>query len=114
MADRVSRPASRRQFEEALNRKGRINSSACGLARFENELYLRDFLPQRRRQVDLVLLLLDEDAADVLGDRVLAERLALPHPLAIVADGLGLVVEIELEHLFGSVRGPDRLRLDRR
>ena len=41
---------------------------------------------ERGRQIDLVLLLLPQDLADVLGDRVLLQRFALHDPLAIARE----------------------------
>src|SRR5512135_570664 len=67
---------------------------------------------QGGRQVDLVLLLVDQDRADVLGHGVLAERLALADALAVVADRLVLVIEVEAEHVLGLFRLLDRLGRD--
>src|SRR4029079_6146266 len=55
---------------------------------------------ERCREVDLVFLFVDEDSPDLFGHRELAERLALADALAVVADGFGLVVEIEPKHVF--------------
>ena len=59
--------------------------------------HVGDVLAQRSGQVDLVFLLLDQDAADGLRQGVLAERLALADPLAVVADGVVLVVQVEAQ-----------------
>src|SRR5262245_24439516 len=65
---------------------------------------------QRGRQVDLMLLLVDQDLADVFGHRELPERLALADALAVVADRLVLVLEVESEHVLGLLRRLHRLR----
>src|SRR5260370_816206 len=54
-------------------------------------------LAQCRRQVDLMLLLVDQDAADLLRQGVLAQRLALPHALPVVADRLVLRLQVEAQ-----------------
>ena len=56
-----------------------------------------------------MLLLLLENFAQVLGHGVLAQRLALPHALAIIPDRLVLVVEVEAQHVFGFLRRLHRL-----
>src|SRR5687767_11309938 len=56
------------------------------------------------RQVVLVLLLLHQDCANVFGDGIFTEGLALAHPLAVVADGIVLVLQVEPQHLFSFVR----------
>ena len=87
---------------------------APGYARSSRPSHVGDVLAQRGRQVDLVLLLLDQDLADVLGHGVLAQRLALADALAVVADRLVLVLEVEPEHLLGLLRRLHRLGRDRR
>jgi hypothetical protein len=42
-----------------------------------------------------MFLLLDQNLPEVLGDRVFAERLALADALAVVADRLVLIVQVE-------------------
>ena len=59
-----------------------------------------------------MLLLLPEDLADVLGDRVLAERLAFPHAHAVIPHRLVLVIEIGAQH--GLVLLDELHRLRRR
>src|SRR5262245_42992412 len=69
-------------------------------------------LAQGGGQVDLVLLLVDQDLADVLGHGVLAQGLALPHPLAVVAYRGVLVVQVEAKHLLCVLGRLDRLGRD--
>src|SRR5579872_4536691 len=69
------------------------------LARLDGKV--RGVLAQRRGEIDQVLLLLPEDLANVLGDRVLAERFTLFHALAIRADRVALVLEVGPQHRFG-------------
>jgi hypothetical protein len=44
------------------------------------------------------------DLAELLGKRVMAQRLSLLHTRPIIANGFGLVIEIESKHLFGLLR----------
>src|SRR5712692_8211419 len=72
------RPPRRRPARELASRLtpreiGRVFAERCG-------------------KVDLVLLLLAQDFADVLGDRILAERLALAYALAVRANRVVLVL----------------------
>jgi hypothetical protein len=61
-----------------------------------------------------MILLLGENLADLLGQRVFSKRLALADSIAIIANGLVLVIEVEPEHLFRIFRGAYRLRGDHR
>jgi hypothetical protein len=65
-------------------------------------VHVRDVDAERGREIDLVILLLGEDLADLFGERVFSERLALADAVAIIADGLVFIVEIELKHSFAS------------
>ena len=61
-----------------------------------------------------MVLLLHEDLADLLGHGELAERLALPDALAVIDDGLVLVIEVEFQHVARLLRDLHRLRRDAR
>ena len=65
---------------------------------------LRDVLAERRRQVELMLLLLPQNLADVLGDGVLLERLAFLDALAVGANRIVLVLQIGAQHLLRRPR----------
>ena len=52
-------------------------------------------------QVVLVILLLSDDFAELLGEGVVAESFGLFDALAIIPDGIGFVVEVEAQHIFG-------------
>src|SRR5262245_33096991 len=88
-AARLSRPAQR----------ARLVAPRMGSGPFLRLADVGHVLAQRRGQVDLVLLLVDQDLADVLGQGVLAQGLALPDALAVVADGLVLRLQVEAEHV---------------
>ena len=59
-----------------------------------------------------MVLLLEEDLADLLGRGELAEFVALLDAAAVLADGLVFVVEVEAEHVFGLLGGLDGLGRD--
>ena len=61
------------------------------------------------RQIDLVILLLDQDLADLLGQGKLPEMFALSDPSAIVANCLVFVVQVVAQHLLRFLGGADRL-----
>jgi flagellum-specific ATP synthase len=65
---------------------------------------------ERGREVDEVFLFLSEDFADVFGDCVFAQRLALPDAFAIGANGVALVLQVGTQHFFRLLRLLDRLR----
>src|SRR5258706_10268188 len=65
---------------------------------------------ERGREIDQMLLLLAEDLANVFRDRILAERLAFAHTLAIRADRVTLVLQIGAQHLLGLFRLLDGFR----
>src|SRR5271165_3157386 len=51
-------------------------------------------------EVVLMLLLLREDPAELLGERVVANGLGLFNAPAIIPDSLGFVVQIKANHIF--------------
>ncbi len=71
-------------------------------------------LAERGRKVDLVVLFLRQDLADLFGHRKLAERLALTNAIAIVTDGLIFVFEVEAQHFFRVIRRAHGLGRDGR
>src|SRR5262249_43343872 len=92
----------------------RPRPTGCKPVGFSNVRDLGHLAAQRRGQVDLVLLLVDEDLADLFSHRVLAQGLALADAPAVVADGLVLVLQVALEHLPRVLRDTDRLGHDGR
>ena len=54
-------------------------------------------------EVVLVVLFLDDDAAEEFGESVVTEGFGLLDALAVVLDGVSLVIEVEAQHLFGFV-----------
>src|SRR5580692_6713398 len=68
-------------------------------------IHVRHLDAERCRQIDLVILLLHQAFADLLGHGEFAERLALPDAVAVTANGLVFVVEIEPQHVLGFFRG---------
>ena len=52
----------------------------------------RRFFSERRRQVNLVFLLVNQDAANQFGHRVLAEGFALANALAVIANRFNFVL----------------------
>ena len=63
-------------------------------------------------QIDLVVLLLHEDLANLFGHGKFSERLALPDSVAVIANGGVFVFEIEAQHLFWIFGCANRLRSD--
>ena len=55
----------------------------------------------RRGEIDLMFLLLAQDLPDLLRDRVLAERIRLPHALAIGAHRVVFVLQVGAQHFSG-------------
>src|SRR3569833_545555 len=64
---------------------------------------LRRILAERGGQIDQVFLFVHEDLANVLADRVFAERFALLLTLAVFESRDALVLEVEAQHVFGLV-----------
>ncbi|SRR5258708_3978748 len=62
-----------------------------------------NFFAEGSGQIDLVVLLLHEDVANLFRHRVFSKRLTLPDPIAVIANGLVFVIEIVLERVFGFV-----------
>ena len=64
---------------------------------------------QRGGQLDLVILFLHENVANLLGQGVLAQRVALADAFPIIEDRLVFVVQIEAQHFFRLLRRLDGL-----
>src|SRR5262245_5638459 len=75
---------------------------------------IRNLFTERSCQIDLMVLLLDEDLSNLLRHRVFAERFALADAIAIVANRLVFIVEVEPEHRIRILRCAYRLRRDGR
>src|SRR5262249_12133991 len=54
-----------------------------------------NFFSERSGQVDLMVLLLHKDLANLLRHREFTKSFALPDAIAIIADGFVLILEIE-------------------
>src|SRR6185503_8002815 len=70
----------------ALAARGRIVSDQVG-----------DVAPQRRREIDLMLLFDAENLANLFGNGVLANRFALLDADSVVPYGFVFILQIELE-----------------
>ena len=61
-----------------------------------------------------MILLLHEDLANLFRHRVFSKRFTLPDAIAVIADGLVLVIEITPKHDFRIFRSAYRLGSDHR
>src|SRR6266550_9137213 len=61
-----------------------------------------------------MILLLHEDLANLFRHRVFSKHFTLPDAIAVIADGLVLVIEIIPEHVFRIFRCAYRLGSDHR
>src|ERR1700747_2179800 len=73
-------------------------------ASFRAAADVRNLNAQRRGQIDLMILLLHEDLANLFRHREFSERFALPDAIAIIANGFIFVVEVEPQHIFRTLR----------
>src|SRR6267143_4396006 len=73
-----------------------------------------DVLAEGSGQIDLMILLLHEDPANLLGHRVFAKRFTLRDAVAVIANGLVLTIEIISQDVFRIFRCAYRLGSDRR
>ena|ERR1700733_3425458 len=64
---------------------------------FARTSQVRNFLSERRRQVDLMILFVNENLPDLLRERVFAERFALTDTFPVVAYGLVFIVRDRTE-----------------
>ena len=91
----------RKKLKSAPNRlDAQLLSSEDGFSRalLEDIGYLD---AQRRGQVVLVFLLLRDDFANLLGQGEMPDGLGLGHALAIGLDRVGLIIQIETQHILG-------------
>src|SRR5580693_3837058 len=72
------------------------------------------FLAQRSGQIDLMVLLLHEDLANLFRHCELSQRFTLPDAIPVIANGVVLIVEIEPQHVFRILRSAYRLGRDHR
>src|SRR5277367_5369557 len=66
---------------------------------------VRNIFAEGGGQVDLMILLLHENLADLFGEGEFPKLFALANAVAVVANGFGLVFEVEPEHGFRIFRG---------
>src|SRR3984957_21008674 len=97
-------------WQVSLRRWQRSSSPPPRGGREKLFIHVRHLDAERGWQIDLVILLLHQDFADLLSHGEFAERLALPDTVAVIANGFVFVVEIEPQHVLGIFRGLDRLR----
>jgi hypothetical protein len=76
--------------------------------------YIRHVLAERRRQIDLVVLLVYENLPNLLRHGKFAEGFTLPNPLAVIPDRFILIFQIKAEHVLCRFRSPNRLGRDGR
>src|SRR5262249_9499699 len=76
--DRTRGPGQREREPQEIVPQGTGDTRLAG--------QIRRIFSECGGEIDLVLLLLPQDLADVLGDAVLSERFALAHPLTVGAD----------------------------
>ena len=82
----------------SINRIGNPYCSIAGSAVSEvSQLGLAatdvgNFFTKCRREIDLVLLLLNQNLSDLFGDRIFTHRFTLTDPFTIVSDRLVLII----------------------
>ena len=75
---------------------------------------IRDVFPKCGGEIDQVILFVEKDLSNMLGDRNFTHRLALAHTFAVIANCLGFVFEIKAQHFLRFVRDPYGFGLHRR
>jgi hypothetical protein len=83
----ASKPIARLQSPQAL----RWLTTVASLG---SATHVWNLFAKGRRQIDLMVLLLHEDLANLLGYRVFPKRFTLTDAVAVIADGLVFVLEI--------------------
>src|SRR5689334_5277190 len=68
-----------------------------------------NFFTEGGGQIDLMVLLLHEDLANLFSHRVFSKRFTLRDAIAVIANGFVFIVEIVAEHVFGVLRCADQL-----
>src|SRR4029450_14037012 len=81
-------------------------TSAAGLqtAALRTSAKVRDFFAESLGEIDLMILFLYQDLANLLRYRVLPKVFTLPDAIQVVTHGLVFIVEIVPEHLSRSLR----------
>src|SRR4029450_13857445 len=81
-------------------------TSAAGMqtAAFRTGAKVRDFFAESLGEIDLMILFLYKDLANLLRYRVLAKALTLPDAIAVITNGFVFVVEIVPEHFLRILR----------
>src|SRR5689334_18938551 len=83
------------------------------LAPFGTTAHVGNFLAESSGQIDLMILLLHEDLADLFRHCILFQRFTLTDALSVIANSFVFVLEIEPEHVFRIFRRAYRLWSDR-
>src|SRR5262245_20588054 len=96
----------------ALSMTGIIVPSA--VARGTSARNIGDVFSEGGGQINLMLLFLTQDFADVFGDRIFPERLTLPYTFPVVPHRHVLVLEVGAQHRLGIVGLFDGQDLHRR
>ncbi len=90
-----------------------MNAGAQPVSGALSRLKVKTLLNILKRPIHLVILLLDQDGAELLGQSVLTDRLTLANPLAVVSDGLGLQKEDKMgaaEQALGGIESASHWR----
>src|SRR5438477_1919210 len=85
-----------------LCRLARLGAAALALALGTSSLtgtQLRNFFAKSGGQIDLMVLLLDEDLADLFGHGVFSKRFTLRDTITVIANGFVFIIEIVAEHV---------------
>src|SRR4030095_5237289 len=88
----------------------------AALATFAQSTSLRtgvdvwNFFTEGSGQIDLMVLLLHEDLANLFSQRKFSKRFTLRDAIAVIANGFIFIVEIVAEHISRVFRYADRLR----
>jgi len=70
---------------------------------------IRDVFAESSSQVDLMILLLHQNLADLFRHRVFSKRFTLRDAIAVIANGFVFIIEIVPEHVSGIFRCADWL-----
>ena len=73
-----------------------------------------NFFTKGSGQIDLMVLLLHEDLANLLSHRIFPKRFTLWNAIAVITNGFIFIVEIIAEHVSRVFRSADRLRTNHR
>src|SRR6266566_354326 len=109
----TSRPGRERP-EAAISAPTAVLATLAQGASFGTTADVRDCYAEGGGQIDLMVLLLHEDLANLFRHRVFSQRFTLSDAIAVIANGLVLVIEIVPEHVFRLLRRAHRFGGDRR